>query len=141
MEARMKPKAHTTKRRKLQAEGGVTRISLDTGAVLQRKHGKPVWVRLRMDGPECLTDAGYADGTKHTFSGFGWGYGGTGPHGLVQWARDNGVPGLGDKLVFSTGGIEHGPHLSDTVVWEWMGGAEVGEKPAIEWVDATWTPG
>ena len=84
---------HTTRKRKIRSEGGITQIALDNGAILRENHGTPVWVRLTYDVKDWyVVEAGYSDGTKHRFTGLGWGYSGEGPRGLESWCSDNEVP-------------------------------------------------
>lgn len=89
---------------KLEQECGVTRISLANGEQLRRSYGSPVRVDLQwyQPSPEHAPEqrvVGYYQIPsvrypffRHTFTGFSWGYGGEGPHGLARWCRDNGIP-------------------------------------------------
>jgi hypothetical protein len=105
--------------RKLERECGVTRISLDNGALLAARRGPPVRVELRCGRDPsygvaefCLVVAAFSDGSRHSFTGFSWGYGGEGPRGLERWCQENGVPLT----------IEHIARLDNETagtVWTW----------------------
>lgn len=78
----------------LQDEGGVTDISLHNGRTLLAEHGLPNLVELVAHDPgEHETRVEWIDMKAHdrpprkrfTFTGFAWGYGGTGPHGLREF--------------------------------------------------------
>jgi hypothetical protein len=106
---------HTTRKRKLRPEGGITRTALDNGAILRANHGTPVWVRLTYDVTDWyVVEAGYADGTKHRFTGLGWGYSGEGPRGLESWCSDNEVP-------LTMAEIEVFDNNTPGIKWEWLG--------------------
>jgi hypothetical protein len=71
----------------LETEGGITEISLRNARTLLARHGLPDEVELyQAQLPphigEHLVEARWQDGTRHTFSGFSWGYLGEGPRGL-----------------------------------------------------------
>ncbi len=71
----------------LRAEGGVTDISLHNARLLLETHDLPDSIALYQrlpytEGAEHLVEARWSDGTTHVFSGFAWGYTGTGPQGL-----------------------------------------------------------
>ena len=67
-------------------EGGVTANSLHNVHVLFAKRGRPTILELRYDVEEwCVVDATFRDGSSYHFTGFSWGYGGEGPHGLAQF--------------------------------------------------------
>jgi len=76
---------------KLQTEGGVTRISLDNAKVLIAGYGLPDSVELYQAECECIVEATWSvtpqrpEPVIHEFSGFSWGYGGEGPHGLFKF--------------------------------------------------------
>jgi len=93
----------------IEPECGVTQVSLSNGRALLAEHGFPCWVRLH-DDSECTTVVGYPDGHQHVFTGFGWGYGGEGPHGLAEWATENRVPLSFDEVVRLSGTGD---------VWKW----------------------
>ena len=75
---------HPEKKHITQTEGGVTTISLHNAHVLVDRFGRPDAIILRTDTEEgnLATMYWHRAGESHTFSGFGWGYGGTGPTGL-----------------------------------------------------------
>ncbi len=71
----------------LETEGGITEISLQNARTLIARHGLPDEVeiyqaQLPPNSGEHLVEARWRDGTRHTFSGFSWGYRGEGPRGL-----------------------------------------------------------
>ena len=107
---------HTTKKRKIRSEGGVTRFSLDNGAILLRNHGAPVWVRATYSdvGEWYVVEVGYSDGAAHKFTGFSWGYSGEGCRGFSSWCEDNGVP-LTDAAVMRMDNTKPG------VKFDWRG--------------------
>lgn len=109
--------------KRLQQECGVTRISLQNGRVLQEEHGFPCWVRLLgghdpLSGNDPAVEVGYPDGHHHRFTGFAFGYGGEGPHGLATWAAANRVP-----LTVET--IQALPFRGKGTVWRWPSVYEV----------------
>jgi hypothetical protein len=76
---------------RLREESGTTDHSLHNAHVLISKYGLPDEVELFMDDREgTLVDARW-ENRWHQFSGFSWGYGGTGPHGLVNFLNELGV--------------------------------------------------
>lgn len=86
------------KRLNLEEEGGVTAISLRNAQKLLEAYGKPSRVDLYHGAdPEYfghLVDAWWPSGERFTFSGFSWGYGGEGPHGLAKFAEMIGLEHL-----------------------------------------------
>lgn len=76
----------------MESEVGVTEISLINAKSLKERYGKPWRISLVKTRPpeEQYVIAEYS-GCFHAFSGFAWGYGGTGPHGLLRFLHDNGV--------------------------------------------------
>lgn len=106
------------RRRKLQEECGVTRVSLENARFLAEERGRPVSVELRRGtGTGGFLDAyrviaRYTDGSSHEFSGFGWSYGGEGPNGLADFLRDSKIP-LAREDVFALDGDVRG------LVWSW----------------------
>lgn len=70
----------------MQKEVGVTRISLLNAEELIAKHGQPNMIQLKYTADDWAeTTVTFSDGATHTFNGFGWGYGGEGPHGLAKF--------------------------------------------------------
>ena len=69
----------------MKPEGGVTDISLENARELLGQYGRPTQVRCYQKGWETYVDTTWVDGVTHTFSGFSWGYGGRGPHGLAEF--------------------------------------------------------
>ena len=83
----MKPELH--------AEGGITQIALQNAELLRQALGSPIRMELHMDpnGPEWYrTRVMFDTGDSHTFTGFGWGYGGEGPRGLASFCQANDIP-------------------------------------------------
>jgi len=101
---------------RIQREGGVTRISLRNGELLNGRKGAPVWVRLCLHPDHWyVTQAGYSDGSSHTFTGFSWGYAGEGSRGLAEWTKANDVPLEMREIALLPNNHEDGV----AVVWEW----------------------
>lgn len=109
--------------RKLRAEEGVTRTSLENAKLLAEERGNPVSVELHRDfnpsGRATHIDgyrvvARYPDGSSHTYTGFGWGYGGEGPNGLASFLAGSGIP-LSREEIFALDGDVRG------LVWSWPG--------------------
>lgn len=76
----------------LQEECGVTAISLENAAALIKEHGTPRRIDLSDDPEDGNSVTAYwRDGMHFKFTGFSWGYGGTGPHGLEQFFQMCGV--------------------------------------------------
>ena len=77
----------------LEQECGVTSVSRDNAAKLIDDFGKP-W-RLSFFGDtkagEYFVRASWPNGKTHTFAGFAWGYGGTGPAGLAEFLKAAGA--------------------------------------------------
>lgn len=72
----------------LAPEEGLTDYSLHNAHVLlARNHRTRVdCVKLWFDGAHSqVVVAVWKNGDHHTFTGFQWGYGGTGPHGLLDF--------------------------------------------------------
>ena len=80
----------------LRMEGGVTEISLANARLLIAEHGRPNLVKLwSSEWQRYVVTVEWPDDYKHSFTGFAWGYGGTGPHGLADFAE---MIGLGRLL-------------------------------------------
>lgn len=83
---------------KLEEEGGITAVSLNNARKLIAILGKPKRVALRRSEdphfPDYLVDVKWPSGAHFTFSGFSWGYGGEGPHGLATFAEMIGLEKL-----------------------------------------------
>jgi len=71
----------------IEPEGGVTEISLNNAKVLIKEHGVPIKLNFHADKKKCdyFVRAEWRDGFSFCFSGFAWGYGGTGPRGLLKF--------------------------------------------------------
>ena len=70
---------------KLQEECGTTAISLENAAQLIAENGSPIRLDLADEPEEGNTVTAYwRNGMHFKFTGFSWGYGGTGPHGLER---------------------------------------------------------
>lgn len=108
---------------RLKPEGGVTEYSLHNGRLLRKAHGLPravalfyqrspsAWpVEVGFGSPEYVTKVTYQDGHIHEFTGFAWGYGGEGPHGLAEWAKENEIVGLDWKKITSLPNDKHYDH-------------------------------
>lgn len=76
----------------MEPEGGITQISLRNANRLVRALGKPDVVKLQHDQEhdEQYVVATWNSPKPHSFrfSGFSWGYGGEGPHGLLTFLND-----------------------------------------------------
>ncbi len=68
-----------------QAEGGVTDISLANAEVLLKRYGCPTKITCWYDPDEWHQVEAQWDQGTWTFSGFGWGYLGSGPQGLATF--------------------------------------------------------
>jgi len=74
-----------------QAEGGVTDISLANAKILLEQYGTPSKITCRYDKDDGhLVEAEWDQGVW-TFSGFAWGYRGSGPQGLVTFLDQCGI--------------------------------------------------
>lgn len=74
---------------KLKPEGGVTQISLENAQQIIEEKGPPDLIQLINEGEntaEHMVVATWGE-FSHTFTGFSWGYGGEGPHGLAKFFR------------------------------------------------------
>ncbi len=71
----------------LESEAGITESSLHNARLLIEQHGLPVELYFKADKPHVyyVVEAKWSDGTVFVFTGFGWGYSGTGPAGLAQF--------------------------------------------------------
>lgn len=84
---------------KLHEEAGITSDSLSNAQELVRAYGRPL--RLEFVSQTKGPDWGYfvtavwdqPASVAHKFSGFAWGYGGTGPRGLDEFLELVGAPG------------------------------------------------
>lgn len=82
---------------KIQEECGVTDISESNADFLIGKYGIPDRIRLHNHPENGYTvtvtwpHQGLADTLVWDFTGFSWGYGGTGPHGLVRFLNRCGI--------------------------------------------------
>ena len=77
---------------KLQEECGTTSISLENAKIIIAAYGSPRRVELSDDPEEGNTVVAYwSNGFHFAFTGFSWGYGGTGPHGLEQFFQMCGI--------------------------------------------------
>lgn len=90
------PKKSIPKIPGLQREEGVTEISLSNGRILTKEMGKPALVVLTKSGQEWVTTTYWGGsckvpGFKWAFNGFSWGYGGSGPNGLLTYLKELGV--------------------------------------------------
>lgn len=77
---------------KLEEEGGITDISLKNAEKLIAKYGKPGQLFFTGDRKKCdyyVTVFWDVQGriVKFIFSGFAWGYKGTGPHGFFRFLQ------------------------------------------------------
>jgi len=69
-------------------ESGVTDHSLHNARVLISKYGIPTHIELVWDDDKwCLVKAEFRGYGEHVFTGFGWGYSGTGAVGLKRFLR------------------------------------------------------
>jgi hypothetical protein len=85
----------------LEEEGGVTSVSLSNAAKLIAAYGKPVQVVLEDDPKDGHTVTAFWPGERSfKFTGFSWGYGGTGPHGLERFFEMAGIV-CGIKTIMS----------------------------------------
>jgi len=77
----------------LKEEAGITNHSLFNAKVLTLAHGPVKHVYLYGDSQHCdyLTSVTFSDGTHFDLTGFSWGYGGTGPHGLERFFEMAGI--------------------------------------------------
>ena len=79
--------------KKMKPEEGVTRNSLQNAKELIKRYGTPDVVEIYQIKDEHLVKATWhargklPHGTTHEFSGFSWGYGGEGPHGLYTFLQ------------------------------------------------------
>lgn len=73
---------------KLEEECGVTDISLHNASFLINKYGMPSKIELMREGHEQLVKATFKEYGDYIFTGFSWGYGGEGPHGLMKFLRE-----------------------------------------------------
>jgi hypothetical protein len=77
---------------KLQEECGVTSISLENAIQLLEAYGTPRRIDLSDDPEDGNIVTVYWPNAFHfKFTGFSWGYGGTGPHGLDQFFQMCGI--------------------------------------------------
>lgn len=81
---------------KLQEEGGCTLSSLQNAKVLIAERGCPVKLDFRADTSRAdyFVTATWANGSGFRFTGFSWGYGGTGCQGLNEFLQSIGVNDL-----------------------------------------------
>ena len=75
----------------MKPEGGVTEVSLENARELLAEYGRPLQVRCYQQDWETYVETTWIDGMSHTFSGFGWGYGGTAPDGLAEFFQMIGI--------------------------------------------------
>lgn len=90
---------------KLEKECGVTEKSLNNALLLLTNLGKPTSVTLVEEPQEWYVDThwesleyGHQD-SNHRFSGFSWGYGGEGPHGLMTFLTALGLENVSEQVV------------------------------------------
>lgn len=71
----------------LEQEAGVTEISLNNAKQLIDQHGVPIALDFKANKTQCeyYVLATWEDGFQFCFTGFGWGYPGTGPAGLLKF--------------------------------------------------------
>lgn len=77
-------------------ECGVTENSIENARILLSLKGKPSLIVLTKDKNEYIVTAYWGEHFKFVFTGFGFGYGGTGPTGLFQY-----LTGLGVKVTMA----------------------------------------
>ena len=85
----------------MKEECGVTEISLDNAKELLAQHGEVDHIYLTADTKkgDYFVQCYWVDGHQHTFSGFSWGYGGTGCVGLDRFLVMLGVPTLTSSMI------------------------------------------
>jgi len=100
-------------------ECGVTNVSLENSRRLREEHGRVIAIDMtrHRDSEKYgyVTTVDFEDGDQHEFTGFSWGYRGEGPHGLAQWAEEEGVGELNIDVI-----AELPNHPGAGTVWEWM---------------------
>jgi hypothetical protein len=74
---------------KIQPEEGVTEISLANAKLLIEKHGLPARLDFKANKTKCdyFLVASWPDDSSFVFTGFSWGYEGTGPNGLTEFFK------------------------------------------------------
>lgn len=82
MKLNLKAFGNRTVPSKLEAEGGITNVSLNNALYLLTKFGYPLEIHLVEEPDEWYVNMVWKN-KVHQFSGFSWGYGGEGPHGLM----------------------------------------------------------
>lgn len=88
----------------LEEEGGITQISLNNAWYSLERFGYPTTLELVEEKEEWFVYATWKNDkntieVRHKFSGFSWGYGGEGPHGLMIFLEALGLNDIASQVV------------------------------------------
>ena len=112
------------------SEGGITEVSLANAIYFVQKHGLPYSVRLSNPGSQpCVANHtviaawGTPDLGTFIFTGFGWGYGGSGAWGLMRLL-----------ILFGIRSGTQGEVGNEILSWPQTTGREWKMQPDGEWL-------